>query len=57
MTGISEDRDWVYAQFTDTSGVKKRIRARFLVGADGKTGYTRKQYLESRGIKLEQASQ
>jgi 2-polyprenyl-6-methoxyphenol hydroxylase-like FAD-dependent oxidoreductase len=57
MTAISEDRDWVYAQYTDASGATKRVRARFLVGADGKTGYTRKQYLESRGIKLEQASQ
>ena len=57
MTAISEDCDWVYAQYTDTSSATKRIRARFLVGADGKTGYTRKRYLESRGIKLEQASQ
>jgi 2-polyprenyl-6-methoxyphenol hydroxylase-like FAD-dependent oxidoreductase len=57
MTFISEDSDWVYAQYSDITGATRRIRARFLVGADGKTGYTRKRYLESRGIKLEQASQ
>jgi 2-polyprenyl-6-methoxyphenol hydroxylase-like FAD-dependent oxidoreductase len=57
VTSISEDSDWVYAKYTDINGATKQIRSRFLVGADGKTGYTRKQYLESRGIKLEQASQ
>ncbi|KAL3458854.1 hypothetical protein BJX64DRAFT_291761 [Aspergillus heterothallicus] len=29
------------------------VGARFLVGADGKKGFTRKQYLESRAVRLE----
>ena len=28
-----------------------------MVGADGKTGYTRKKYLEPKGIIMEQCSQ
>jgi 2-polyprenyl-6-methoxyphenol hydroxylase-like FAD-dependent oxidoreductase len=57
ITAISEDSNWVYAEYIDKEGKKRSIRSRFLVGADGKTGYTRKHYLEPRGIKLEQASQ
>ncbi|KAN0120294.1 FAD/NAD(P)-binding domain containing protein [Hyaloscypha variabilis] len=57
ITSISEDDDWVYSEYTDKDGKKRSIRSRFLVGADGKTGFTRKHYLEPRGIKLEQASQ
>lgn len=56
MTSISEDSDWVYVQYTDQEGRKKHVRSKFLVGADGKTGYTRKRYLEPLGIQLEQAS-
>ncbi|PVH71143.1 hypothetical protein DL98DRAFT_597227 [Cadophora sp. DSE1049] len=44
-------------QHMDADGANRRIRARFLIGADGKTGYTRKKYLEPKGIKLQQASQ
>ncbi|KAJ5730398.1 monooxygenase [Penicillium malachiteum] len=54
LTSISEDKDWVYAIYDD-SGVEKRIRAKFLVAADGKTGFTRKMYLEPKGIQLEWA--
>ncbi len=57
ITSISEDDDWVYSEYTDKDGKKRSVRSRFLVGADGKTGFTRKRYLEPRGIKLEQASQ
>lgn len=55
MTSTREDEDWVYAQYVDRTGREHSIQSRFLVGADGKTGFTRKQYLEPRGIHLEQA--
>jgi 2-polyprenyl-6-methoxyphenol hydroxylase-like FAD-dependent oxidoreductase len=57
LKSIEEDKDWVYASYVDPEGNTRRIRARFLVGADGKTGYVRKQYLEPRGIKMEWAEQ
>ncbi|RDW75503.1 hypothetical protein BP6252_06645 [Coleophoma cylindrospora] len=56
ITSISEDEDWVYARYTDSLGAERKIKSKFLVGADGKTGYTRKQYLEAYGVKLQQAS-
>ncbi|KAJ5297576.1 monooxygenase [Penicillium antarcticum] len=55
LTSIKEDANWVYVTYTDGSGTEKGIRARFLAAADGKTGFTRKKYLESKGIKLEWA--
>ncbi|UNI15993.1 hypothetical protein JDV02_002473 [Purpureocillium takamizusanense] len=48
-----EDSDWVYASYVDASGDLRTVRGKFLVGADGKTGFTRKQYLEPRGVTLE----
>lgn len=57
LNAIEEDADWVYASYADNEGNNRRIRARFLVGADGKTGYVRKHYLEPRGIKMEWAEQ
>lgn len=57
LKSIEEDKDWVYTSYVDPEGNNRRIRARFLVGADGKTGYVRKQYLEPRGIKMEWAEQ
>ncbi|KAJ6096559.1 hypothetical protein N7486_007305 [Penicillium sp. IBT 16267x] len=57
LESIEEDKDWVYASYVDPEGNNRRIRARFLVGADGKTGYVRKQYLEPRGIKMDWAEQ
>ncbi|KAJ5762321.1 uncharacterized protein N7511_005703 [Penicillium nucicola] len=54
LTSIVEDAEWVYVTYTDSSGEKK-ARARFLAAADGKTGFTRKTYLEPKGIKLEWA--
>lgn len=50
---ISEDNDWVYATCTDTEGETKKLRSKFFVGADGKTEFTRKRYLEPRGITME----
>ena len=55
IISINEDKDWVYAKYVNANNEEKAIRARFLVGADGKTGFTRKQYLEPRGITLNQA--
>lgn len=57
LTSISEDKDWVYATYKDVSGMGHKIRAKFLAAADGKTGYTRKMYLEPRGIELNWAEQ
>ncbi|KAJ5365229.1 monooxygenase [Penicillium concentricum] len=57
LTSITEDAGWVYATYTNESGTEKRTRARFLAAADGKTGFTRKMYLEPKGIKLEWAEQ
>ncbi|PYH95482.1 monooxygenase [Aspergillus ellipticus CBS 707.79] len=50
---LGEDDEWTYCTYRDSSGAENQIRARFFVGADGKTGYTRKQYLEIRGVILE----
>ncbi|KAI5456872.1 hypothetical protein BGZ63DRAFT_365917 [Mariannaea sp. PMI_226] len=55
LTSISEDDDWVYAKYLDSAGAERQIRSRFLVGADGKTGYTRKKYLEPKGIHMQWA--
>ncbi len=56
MTSISEDDDWVSVTYDDEQGIEHRLKSKFLVGADGKTGFTRKKYLEPRGIRMEQAS-
>lgn len=55
VTNIWEGDAWVYCQYTDANGADRRVRSKFLVGADGKTGFTRKRYLESQGIKMEKA--
>lgn len=53
LTAIQEDEEWVYATYVDPAGNEKHIRSKFLVAADGKTGFTRKKYLERKGIELE----
>jgi 2-polyprenyl-6-methoxyphenol hydroxylase-like FAD-dependent oxidoreductase len=53
VTAISEDEDFCYVSYTDGIGQMRSIRAKFLVGADGKTGFTRKHYLEPKGITME----
>ena len=53
---IEEDKEWVYCQYSDASGVQKSVRSKFLVGCDGKTGFTRKSYLEPKGVMMEQIS-
>ncbi|PVH96296.1 FAD/NAD(P)-binding domain-containing protein [Periconia macrospinosa] len=57
LKSIHEDEEWVYATYTDASGQDRKIQSRFLVGADGKTGFVRKKYLEPRGVRLERVSQ
>ncbi|KAL4756698.1 putative monooxygenase [Aspergillus foveolatus] len=51
---IQQDDDWTYCQSRGLDGELRSIRSRFFVGADGKTGFTRKIYLEPLGIQMEQ---
>ena len=53
VTAISEDDDYCYISYADHTGQSRTIRSRFLVGADGKTGFTRKRYLEPKGVTME----
>lgn len=57
VTRLSEDGQGTLCQYRDATGKEHQIRSRFFIGADGKTGFTRKQYLEPRGILMEQAHQ
>ncbi|KAL4910640.1 hypothetical protein BDW74DRAFT_172112 [Aspergillus multicolor] len=52
---IQQDDRWTYCRYRDQYGEIQSIRSRFLVGADGKTGFTRKNYLEPLGIRMLQA--
>lgn len=56
VIGIEEHGECVYATYEDQTGTTKKIRGKFLAGADGKVGYTRKMYLEPRGVQLEHTS-
>jgi len=56
VTAIEEDDDGVRAKYIDANGEVRWIRGKFLVGADGKTGFTRKNYLEPKGVLLETLS-
>ncbi|GKZ25975.1 hypothetical protein AbraIFM66951_001991 [Aspergillus brasiliensis] len=53
---LEEDDSWTYCTYRDAEGTERKIRARFFVGSDGKTGYTRKQYLEKKGVFLERVT-
>lgn len=57
VLSISEDENWVHISYTDKDGQERRIRGSFLIGADGKTGFTRKRYLEPQGIYMEKVHQ
>ena len=57
LTSISEDEHWVYVTYSDSTGSDKKLRAKFLAAADGKTGFTRKMYLEPKGIRMDWAEQ
>ncbi|CAN9360054.1 unnamed protein product [Alternaria alternata] len=57
VTSIREDAEWTYITYASSpTGQERQIRSKFLVGADGKTGFTRKHYLEPRGITLDQVT-
>ena len=56
VVSISEDDEFVYVTYEDRNGMKSDLKGKFLVGSDGKTGFTRKMYLEPRGIKLEKVA-
>jgi 2-polyprenyl-6-methoxyphenol hydroxylase-like FAD-dependent oxidoreductase len=53
LISLEEDADWVYATYENAEGERRCIRSKFLVGADGKTGFTRKKYLEPKGVSME----
>lgn len=53
VTAVSEDDKNVRVQYTNKEGQQKTVEAKFLVGADGKTGFVRKKYLEPQGITME----
>ncbi|KAH9213520.1 hypothetical protein DL95DRAFT_302173 [Leptodontidium sp. 2 PMI_412] len=53
VQSISDDGAYVYVTYTNVEAEQKTLRARFFVGADGKTGFTRKRYLEPKGITME----
>ncbi|KAL2837464.1 hypothetical protein BJY01DRAFT_251424 [Aspergillus pseudoustus] len=52
---IRQDAEWTYCRYRDEHGELHALRSRFFVGADGKTGFTRKNYLEPLGIHMERA--
>lgn len=53
VNAISEDDNSVTVHYSDAKGQQQSIQAAFLVGADGKTGYVRKKYLEPKGIRMD----
>ena len=53
VIAIEEDTDRVLVRYLDASGDERRLSGSFLVGADGKTGFVRKKYLEPRGISMD----
>ncbi|KAK5683714.1 hypothetical protein LTR17_027262 [Elasticomyces elasticus] len=53
VQSVCEDPDRVTVEYTDAQGANRKLRGAFLVGADGKTGYVRKRYLEPKGVDLE----
>ncbi|KAJ5679746.1 hypothetical protein N7462_007990 [Penicillium macrosclerotiorum] len=55
VTSLSETDQGTLCQYRDSEGATHQIKSQFFIGADGKTGFTRKHYLESRGILMEQA--
>ncbi|KAH7136222.1 hypothetical protein EDB81DRAFT_901898 [Dactylonectria macrodidyma] len=51
VTSICEVSNGVQVTYSSNKGSLIEVQGRYLVGADGKRGYVRKEYLESRGIK------
>jgi 2-polyprenyl-6-methoxyphenol hydroxylase-like FAD-dependent oxidoreductase len=57
LNGISEDDQQVTVEYIDATGAVRKLSAPFLVGADGKTGYVRKRYLEPKGVIMEKCKE
>ncbi|KAK4549384.1 hypothetical protein LTR36_006381 [Oleoguttula mirabilis] len=53
VQSICEDSERVTVEYTDARGATRKLSGAFLVGADGKTGYVRKRYLEAKGVRLD----
>lgn len=53
LVSIDETETSVIVDYQGADGHIRKLRAPFLVGADGKTGFVRKRYLEDKGIVLE----
>ena len=51
LTGISETKEQVTIKCKDKNGKEFSFTGKFLVGADGKVGYVRKNYLEAKGVR------
>lgn len=50
----SKDQGFAYVKYREKrSGVLRNIKTRFVIATDGRRGFTRKNYLEPRGVKLE----
>ncbi|KAK5687753.1 hypothetical protein LTS10_001893 [Elasticomyces elasticus] len=53
VTGVRDDGEHVEIDYEDSEGSPRVLRAKFLVAADGKTGYVRKKFLEPKGVLME----
>ncbi|KAL2206005.1 FAD/NAD(P)-binding domain-containing protein [Sarocladium strictum] len=53
VTGLKEVQNSVEVTYLDTDNKTHQVSAKIFVGADGKTGFTRKHYLEPLGISLD----
>lgn len=52
VVGIEERPEYAEVLYR-WKGVERRIRAKLVVGTDGKTGFVRKKYLEAKGVVME----
>ena len=50
VTSILEIDDGVVVSYTRQDGTEGSLKSAYLVGADGKRGFVRKEYLEAKGI-------
>lgn len=57
VKGVSENNDEVTVEYEDANGETRKLSAPYLVGADGKTGFVRKRYLEPKGIIMEKCKE
>lgn len=51
VIGRTEEPRTVVVEYRDSNGDTKKLRAKWLIGADGKGGVVRKRFLEPEGIK------